>query len=102
LRVSELRVFRARLSHQASAYLATMNGLRASLDSFRPDIILYQAGADTHVDDPLGGLLTSDQMRERDRIMFSPASCRFQSRGIWPVAIRSKAMAPSRASWSCI
>jgi acetoin utilization deacetylase AcuC-like enzyme len=59
--------------HQASAYLAKMNGLRASLNSFRPDIILYQAGADTHVDDPLGGLLTSDQMRERDRIMFSTA-----------------------------
>ena len=59
--------------HQASAYLAKMHGLRASLGSFRPDIILYQAGADTHIDDPLGGLLTSDQMRERDRIMFSTA-----------------------------
>jgi len=59
--------------HQASAYLAKMQGLRAALRSFRPDIILYQAGADTHLDDPLGGLLTSEQMRERDRIMFSTA-----------------------------
>jgi acetoin utilization deacetylase AcuC-like enzyme len=59
--------------HQARAYLAKMSGLRASLRSFRPDIILYQAGADTHIDDPLGGLLTSEQMRERDRIMFSTA-----------------------------
>jgi acetoin utilization deacetylase AcuC-like enzyme len=36
-------------------------------------LVLYQAGADTHVDDPLGGLLTTEQMRERDRIMFSVA-----------------------------
>ena len=34
------------------------------------DVILYQAGADMHVDDPLGGMLTSAQMRERDRIVF--------------------------------
>jgi acetoin utilization deacetylase AcuC-like enzyme len=30
------------------------------------DLVLYQAGADMHVNDPLGGLLTSKQMRERD------------------------------------
>jgi acetoin utilization deacetylase AcuC-like enzyme len=36
----------------------------------RPDIILYQAGADSHVDDPLGGYLTTEQMRRRDRIVF--------------------------------
>lgn len=34
------------------------------------DVLLYQAGADPHVDDPLGGLLTTDQLRERDRIVF--------------------------------
>lgn len=34
-------------------------------------IVLYQAGADPHVNDPLGGLLTSKQMLERDRIVFS-------------------------------
>jgi acetoin utilization deacetylase AcuC-like enzyme len=34
------------------------------------DIILYQAGADPHVDDPLGGALTSAQLRQRDRIVF--------------------------------
>jgi len=37
------------------------------------DIILYQAGADPHIDDPLGGFLTSDQMRRRDRIVFQEA-----------------------------
>jgi acetoin utilization deacetylase AcuC-like enzyme len=34
------------------------------------DILLYQAGADSHVDDPLGGYLTTTQMRKRDRIVF--------------------------------
>jgi acetoin utilization deacetylase AcuC-like enzyme len=34
------------------------------------EVLLYQAGADPHVDDPLGGLLTTGQLRERDRIIF--------------------------------
>jgi acetoin utilization deacetylase AcuC-like enzyme len=53
--------------------LADVYRLRLALSEYRPGIILYQAGADTHIDDPLGGLLTSEQMRERDRAMFSIA-----------------------------
>jgi acetoin utilization deacetylase AcuC-like enzyme len=34
------------------------------------DIVLYQAGADMHVNDPLGGILTTEQMRQRDRNVF--------------------------------
>lgn len=34
------------------------------------DLIIYQAGADPHIDDPLGGLLTTEQMRERDAVVF--------------------------------
>ena len=37
------------------------------------DVILYQAGADPHIDDPLGGFLTSEQLFERDRRMFQSA-----------------------------
>jgi acetoin utilization deacetylase AcuC-like enzyme len=37
------------------------------------EIIFYQAGADPHIDDPLGGTLTSEQMRRRDQILFSTA-----------------------------
>jgi acetoin utilization deacetylase AcuC-like enzyme len=59
---------------QAEAYLDAMYGLRGVFESFRPDLIIYQAGADTHVDDPRGGLLTTVQMQERDRAMFSIAS----------------------------
>jgi acetoin utilization deacetylase AcuC-like enzyme len=35
--------------------------------------MLYQAGADPHVDDPLGGVLTNEQLRMRDRIVFRTA-----------------------------
>lgn len=34
------------------------------------DVVIYQAGADPHVDDPHGGALTDAQLRERDRIVF--------------------------------
>lgn len=32
--------------------------------------MLYQAGADPHIDDPLGGFLTTEQMTERDAQVF--------------------------------
>ena len=34
------------------------------------DLVLYQAGADPHIDDPLGGILTTAQMSARDRLVF--------------------------------
>lgn len=34
------------------------------------DVILYQAGADPHINDPLGGVLTTQQMKKRDEIIF--------------------------------
>lgn len=51
------------------ADLANHQGLRDK----RYDLVLYQAGADIHVDDPLGGLLTTQQMITRDELVF--ASC---------------------------
>lgn len=33
-------------------------------------LVLYQAGADMHVNDPLGGLLDDAQMKQRDRTVF--------------------------------
>jgi acetoin utilization deacetylase AcuC-like enzyme len=35
------------------------------------DVVLYQAGADQHIADPLGGLLTTPQLRERDATVFA-------------------------------
>lgn len=37
------------------------------------DILFYQAGADPHVDDPYGGCMTTEEMLERDRIVFTIA-----------------------------
>lgn len=37
------------------------------------DVLFYQAGADSCVDDPLGGVFTQEQMRRRDRIVFEQA-----------------------------
>lgn len=33
-------------------------------------LVLYQAGADQHIDDPLGGILTTEQLRRRDQALF--------------------------------
>ena len=47
----------------------------ARADRWRPDLLLYQAGADPHLDDPLGSLgMTTEQLFERDRLVF--AACR--------------------------
>ncbi|MFA5507712.1 MAG: histone deacetylase [Vulcanimicrobiota bacterium] len=40
------------------------------LSEMKAGVLLYQAGADAHIDDPLGGWMTSEQMRRRDRIVF--------------------------------
>jgi len=37
-------------------------------------ILLYHTGADPHIDDPLGGWMTDEQLAERDRIVFETAS----------------------------
>jgi acetoin utilization deacetylase AcuC-like enzyme len=37
------------------------------------DLLIYQAGADPHIFDPLGGFLTTKELAERDRIVFSIA-----------------------------
>ena len=37
------------------------------------DVILYQAGADPHINDPLGGWLTTAQLAERDQLVFTMA-----------------------------
>ena len=41
------------------------------LEGFRGcDVVLYQAGADPHIDDPLGGWLTDVDLKERDETVF--------------------------------
>lgn len=34
------------------------------------DLVLYQAGADPHINDPLGGILSTERMMARDKLVF--------------------------------
>lgn len=52
-------------------FLAALPDIVASFGDC--DLILYQAGADPHVDDPLGGWLTTQQLFQRDLLVFGAA-----------------------------
>ena len=58
-------------SPQADRYLEMLDVQTCRFNEF--DLILYQASADVHVDDPLGGVLDTQQMRRRDRMVFAAA-----------------------------
>jgi acetoin utilization deacetylase AcuC-like enzyme len=53
---------------QAATFLAELPGIVRRMRAC--DVVLYQAGADPHVDDPLGGWLTTEELRRRDAIVF--------------------------------
>jgi acetoin utilization deacetylase AcuC-like enzyme len=58
--------------NQADAFLGAIPSLvRRFADC---EVLLYQAGADPHIDDPLGGWLNSAQLAQRDRLVFE--TCR--------------------------
>jgi acetoin utilization deacetylase AcuC-like enzyme len=56
----------------ATKYLERLHSVVRQFPKF--DLILFQAGADVHIDDPLGGVLNSEQIRERDRRVFEAAN----------------------------
>jgi acetoin utilization deacetylase AcuC-like enzyme len=60
-----------RQSSQAEEFLQRIPDLVSKFADC--DIILYQAGADPHVADPLGGWLSTAQLAERDRLVFENA-----------------------------
>lgn len=48
-----------------------LNGLRSIVHGFEGcDVVIYQAGADSSISDPLGGYLTDEQLMKRDEIVF--------------------------------
>jgi len=53
------------------AWLAKLPGIIESFEGC--DVLLYQAGADPWVNDPLGGHLTKEQLSKRDQIVFGVA-----------------------------
>ncbi len=54
---------------QAEEFLARLPEVAGSMADC--DVVLYQAGADPHLDDPLGGWLTVEQLRQRDASVFT-------------------------------
>lgn len=56
---------------EAPEFLASIEPWVASMRDC--DVILYQAGADPHIDDPLGGFLDTAQLLARDRAVFRAA-----------------------------
>jgi acetoin utilization deacetylase AcuC-like enzyme len=53
---------------------AFLDALPALVHGFTDcDVLLYQAGADPHVDDPLGGYLDDEQLAQRDAMVFAEA-----------------------------
>ena len=56
---------------QAEEFLNRLEGFVDSFDGI--DLLLVQCGADPHIDDPLGGFLTTKQLQERDSIVFKRA-----------------------------
>jgi acetoin utilization deacetylase AcuC-like enzyme len=60
-----------RAGKEATAFLRNLPTLVRSFADC--DILIYQAGADPHVNDPLGGWLTTRELAQRDRIVFETA-----------------------------
>ena len=58
--------------HQANDFLTRIPERVALMRDC--DVILYQAGADPHINDPLGGFLSTAQLRERDKLVFEAAN----------------------------
>ena len=61
-----------RAARDAEPFLRKLADLVRSFE--RCQVLLYQAGADPHVDDPLGGWMTTEQLARRDRIVFKTAA----------------------------
>jgi acetoin utilization deacetylase AcuC-like enzyme len=60
-------------THRTNDLMSYARHLRRVIEEFEPSMILYQAGADNWVCDPLGGSLTMQELFERDRITLNIA-----------------------------
>ena len=62
---------RKRTAKDAEPFLSRLPEVVAAFSDCT--VLLYQAGADPHIKDPLGGWMTTEQMMRRDRIVFEGA-----------------------------
>lgn len=59
----------------SGSFFAWLRSAITVLNAAKCDVVLYQAGADMHIDDPLGGLLTTAEMAQRDHMVFTGLKC---------------------------
>ena len=57
--------FKPRLAHRAD-----YRTVHKEMHKKGAKLLMYQAGADCHINDPLGGRFTDEQLRQRDRTVF--------------------------------
>ena len=88
-------------AEEAAGFLAHLPGLLSQWKEEGVELVLYQAGADPHVDDPVGcRFLTTEQLHARDRAVFQ-ACARLglpiawnlaggyqETAGRWPASLR--------------
>ncbi len=55
-------------ARQAPHFFSLLPGIMKAMSDC--DLVLYQAGADPHVNDPYGGWLTTEELRYRDAVVF--------------------------------
>jgi len=54
-----------------SPYRSALEEAFETIRSWKPDLIIYQAGADPHVNDPISSRsMTTEQLQERDQLVF--------------------------------
>jgi acetoin utilization deacetylase AcuC-like enzyme len=85
LGLTDITHITANKSYDTAAQALAQAGMVLSGESKAYDLILFQAGADINVDDPLGGILTTSEMRARDSLIFSGAAMR-QTPIVWNLA----------------
>jgi len=59
-----------RPKQEALEFQAWLHEAIADINTFKPNLVLYQAGADPHIKDPLGGYLDDEELRQRDQDVF--------------------------------
>jgi len=69
------------IAHVTNIARSDFEFIEEMIAEMRADLIIYQAGADQHIDDPLGGLFTTEELAERDRRVFQ-----YCSKSLTPIA----------------
>lgn len=99
----KVKHFRAGMEYttvdQANEFLSRLHGVVESMRDC--DVILYQAGADADINDPLGGFLTQEKMYQRDLRVFE-ACRRFGVPVVWNLAGGYQRLANGDVNWKAI